>query len=125
MSFVTPEFALFFAIVAVLYFVVPARFRWALILASSYVFCLTWGIQSAVILLISTIMNYLYGRLIGAGATARRRAAYLSMGIASNVILLGVFKYFNFFDDSVAAIFAKLHIGYSVPHLNILLPVGL
>src|SRR5260370_38676938 len=105
MLFLTPEFALFFGIATVLFFVVPACFRWALILVSSYVFCLTWGIQSAVILLISTIINYLFGRLIGVGTTARRRTTYLGLGIVSNVLLLGIFKYFNFFDDLVASVF--------------------
>src|SRR5579871_3944504 len=99
MSFVTPEFAMFFAIVAILFFAIPARFRWVLILAASYFFCLTWGIQSALVLLISTVVNYLFGRLIGAGATPRRRTAYLTLGIVANVLMLGVFKYFNFFGD--------------------------
>src|SRR5258708_14232579 len=124
MSFVTPEFAVFFAIVAVLFFVVPVRFRWLLILAASYLFSLSWGIQSAAILLLSTAINFLIGRLIGAGSTPRRQTAYLTFGILANLLLLGLFKYFNFLDDSVGAIFTTLHVAYNVPHLNTLLPVG-
>ncbi|MBL8014508.1 MAG: MBOAT family protein [Candidatus Omnitrophica bacterium] len=56
----------------------------------------------------------------------QRRKVFLIIGVATNLLLLGVFKYFNFFLDSFISLFEKMTGGHAnVPVLNIVLPVGL
>src|SRR5436305_6531562 len=100
MLFITPEFALFFCITCLLYFSLPGRWRWLVLLVSSYVFYATWNLPYVGLLFFSTAFNYLVARAIGASTT--RRGLLLFAGVTVNVLILAIFKYFNFVSDSVA-----------------------
>lgn len=54
-----------------------------------------------------------------------RRKAFLVTSIISNLAVLGFFKYFNFFIDTVAAASHKLGADFTRPHLEVLLPLGI
>ena len=54
MSLFSFTFGLFLAVVAVAYFLVPARYQWVLLLAASYLFYLCSGWQGLVYLLVTT-----------------------------------------------------------------------
>lgn len=55
----------------------------------------------------------------------RKRKPYLILSLISNLGLLCFFKYYNFFNDSFAALFELLHLNYLIPSLSIILPVGI
>jgi alginate O-acetyltransferase complex protein AlgI len=55
----------------------------------------------------------------------RRRLLCLMVSLITQLGLLGVFKYFNFFVDSASVALARLGIDSSTLHLNIVLPVGI
>src|SRR5215813_9850586 len=65
------------------------RGRQFVFLAASYVFYANWGIGFLSILIISSLMNHVWGRAL----QRRRTAVRLWVGIALNVVPLGVFKY--------------------------------
>jgi len=50
----------------------------------------------------------------------QKKTQYLWLGIVSMLLVLGYFKYANFFIDN-----ASILLGLDVSHLNIILPVGL
>ena len=61
-----------------------------------------------------------------AGSSDRRRAkGFVALAALLSFGMLGYYKYFNFFNDSFRELFLKLGMDYLVPHLNILLPVGI
>src|SRR5207248_2444722 len=123
MSFITPEFALFFCGVSLIYFLTPPRLRWLVVLVASYLFYATWNVPYIGLLLFSTISNFFIAWAIYRAST--RRGWLLFLGIAINVAILLIFKYFNFFNDSLAALFNGLNIHYAAAHLDLILPVGL
>jgi D-alanyl-lipoteichoic acid acyltransferase DltB (MBOAT superfamily) len=54
-----------------------------------------------------------------------QRKRYLWISIASNMGMLGFFKYFNFFAANVSQVLAAIGLGLSPPVLTVLLPVGI
>jgi alginate O-acetyltransferase complex protein AlgI len=125
MSFVSPEFAVFFAIVACLFFLIPHRLRWLLLFIASYVFYMSWNIMFVLVLLLSTLCNYVAGIAVSRADTERRGNIYLTLGIVANLLILGVFKYFNFFSESLQSVLKLVNVQYSAAHLNVLLPAGI
>jgi D-alanyl-lipoteichoic acid acyltransferase DltB (MBOAT superfamily) len=58
MLFNSIEFLIFFPIVVVLYFLLPHRYRWLLLLAASYYFYMSWRPEYIVLILASTLVDY-------------------------------------------------------------------
>lgn len=75
--------------VAILAKVGSHRARQAILLIASYAFYLTWGAWFALILLTSTVMNFLLGKWL----RRRNSELVLGIGILLNLGLLGAFKY--------------------------------
>ncbi len=124
MTFNSIEFALFFPIVAVLYFTLPHRLRWILLLAASCLFYMAF-IPAYILILAFTIMvDYIAGRGIEA-ASGRRRTCYLLCSLAANLGVLAVFKYANFASTNFAALARWLGWNYPLPILQVILPIGL
>ncbi len=124
MMFNTTEFALFLVGVLGLYYVLTWRAQNVLLLAASYVFYGWWDWRFCALLAVSTLVDYTVGRCMpGAGTRARR--ALLGVSLATNLGLLGFFKYFDFFVDSAARVLGQLGLEPNVPLLTVLLPVGI
>jgi D-alanyl-lipoteichoic acid acyltransferase DltB (MBOAT superfamily) len=124
MLFNSFEFLLFFPIVTALYFMLPHRFRWGMLLLASCVFYMAFIPVYILILIFTIIIDYTAGILIE-NASGMRRKRFLAMSMVANVGVLAVFKYFNFLNGNVAALAHLLHWNYSVANLGMLLPIGL
>lgn len=96
----------------------PAKI--ALVLAS-YVFYAGWDVRFCLLLAASTAVNYGFGLWIESAAGAARKRALLA-AVSFNLGLLAVFKYYNFFIESMASL---LGIDPAGALLNIVLPVGI
>ncbi|MGD9872684.1 MAG: MBOAT family protein [Kiritimatiellia bacterium] len=126
MLFNSLEFLVFFPLVTALYFLLPHRFRWALLLAASYYFYMCWKAEYIILIVVSTLIDYIAGRRMGALPLGHgRRRLWLSFSLISNLGLLFSFKYFNFFNDSVRAVFQHYNLMYDIPAFKLLLPVGI
>jgi D-alanyl-lipoteichoic acid acyltransferase DltB (MBOAT superfamily) len=124
MLFNSWQFLVFFPLVTGLYFALPHRFRWALLLMASCLFYMAF-IPAYILILAFTIMvDYAAGRLI-AKAEGPRRFRLLWVSIAANLGILAFFKYFNFFNDNLRGLAELLHWNYPVEALAIILPIGL
>ena len=118
-------FLVFFPVVVGLYFLTPQRARWAWLLAASYFFYMCWNPVYVLLIVGSTLVDYLAALKMGACTTRRNRRPWLVVSLAANLGLLFVFKYFNFFNSSLSDLFARWNLTYPVPTLHILLPVGI
>ncbi len=125
MLFNSLDFIIFFPIVVAMYFALPHRFRWVLLLLASYYFYMCWNYKYVVLILITTSINYLCG--IGIGRSKRKafRVFFLTTGLVVSLGILFFYKYFNFFGESLNVIFNQFNIFYRIPTYNILLPVGI
>ena len=63
--FHTFDFLVFFSVVTSLYFFLPHHYRWAFLLGASYVFYGYWNVRYLLIILTSTLVDYLVGIKIG------------------------------------------------------------
>ncbi|MCQ3980576.1 MAG: poly(beta-D-mannuronate) O-acetylase [Anaerolineae bacterium] len=125
MLFNSIEFLIFFPTVVVLYFACPYRYRWALLLAASYYFYAAWKLGYIVLLIASTLSSYLTAILIVKSENQVQRTTLLVIGLCSNLGILFAFKYFNFVNDSLRAVFNQFNLFYDVPMFQALLPVGI
>jgi len=125
MLFNSLQFAFFFVIIVTLYFAIPHRYRWALLLAGSYFFYMCWNWKYIGLIILSTLIDYFAGSRMSALPDRKRRRKYLVLSLLTNLGLLFAFKYFNFFFDSVNAGFSLLGMSFHIPYIHVLLPVGI
>ncbi|MBA3679586.1 MAG: MBOAT family protein [Bacteroidetes bacterium] len=119
MLFNSLQFILFFLIVTPVYYLLPHKFRWFHLLASSCVFYMAFVPVYILILFGTIIIDYFAGILI-AKTDRKKRKYYLIISLIANIGVLFVFKYYNFFIDNINDIS-----GVNLPFLKILLPIGL
>jgi len=88
---------LFLPLVLLLYFIVPKKYKNLVILLGS-IFFYAYGEKLLVLVMVfSTIVDYKCGHLIEQGY----RKLGLRLSIITNLVTLGVFKYFNFAIDNI------------------------
>jgi D-alanyl-lipoteichoic acid acyltransferase DltB (MBOAT superfamily) len=102
-----------------------AWLRLLFLFLASCVFYMAWNPAYIVLILFSTVLDYVAGRQIHASSDEERRKAWLGLSLAGNLGLLGVFKYFNFFGEATADVLGLLGIYVHAPVLDVLLPVGI
>jgi alginate O-acetyltransferase complex protein AlgI len=122
MVFTSFIFVKFFLVVLAVLAICRTRWQRQLaILLSSIVFYGYWNAWYLFLLATPSVIDYFCALRISERDDAKRRKRWLILSIASNLGLLGYFKYANFFVES----FGKLLVGHDVPVLHILLPVGI
>ncbi len=107
------------------YFALPQRFRWILLLLASYYFYMSWSYKYVILILAATVVNYLAGLFIGSTENRLKRKAFLAIGVITSLGILFFYKYFNFFGDSLNALFHAINIRQTIPYYDVLLPVGI
>ena len=127
MTFVSFEFCVLFALVFVTFWSVGRASQNVLLLAASYVFYGWWDWRFLSLIAASTVLDYVVARAIQQASSAKVRRALLLVSLLANLSLLGFFKYFNFFVDSLRAGLDGLGVGFLAdgPTLEIVLPVGI
>lgn len=125
MLFNSIDFVLFFVVVTSVYFALPHRLRWPLLLGASCLFYMAFVPAYILILFATIIIDYFAGIWIEDSQGPGKKRLYLLMSIASVCGILFVFKYFNFFNHNIAVIAAALRWNYPIESLEIILPIGL
>lgn len=121
MLFNSVEYFLFFLIVFISYYVLPFRFRWILLLITSYVFYLAWNTNLIVLILISTITDYVAGIKIEKG---KNKKVFLYLSVLVNLGILWIFKYLDFSILNLNYFLCPL-ISYQIPFVELILPMGI
>jgi alginate O-acetyltransferase complex protein AlgI len=124
MLFNSLNFAVFFPVVTLLYFLLPAKARVPMLLAASCWFYMAFIPRYIFILIFLIFFDYTAGLLIEKAQGGRRRALLIA-SLCANVGMLGFFKYFSFFSGNVTALAHFLGWNYSIESLKIILPIGL
>lgn len=124
MIFNSLEFVIFFVLVTTLYFLLPHRFRWLLLLISSCYFYMTFVPVYIVILAFTIVIDYIAGMYIEKSEGHRRKAFFI-MSLLANIGILAVFKYYNFFTENINAVLKAAGFNSFLSSLSILLPIGL
>lgn len=129
MVFSSLSFAVFFTVVCILMALTNTkavkalakgrlrRLRHMILLLASYFFYGYWNWKFCFLMLSLTAVSYLCAR----GCGGKRRGLCIKIGVIVPILILGIFKYYNFFADSFCAVFGIQRLGT----LKILLPVGI
>lgn len=124
MLFNSFEFLVFFPVVTILFFLLPHRYRWLLLLLASCAFYMAFIPIYIVILFLTIIIDYGAGIFIE-NAVGNQRKFYLAMSLVANIGVLAVFKYYNFFIGNINGLLHLSNSAAGLPLLNIILPIGL
>ena len=120
MLFNSPFFLLAFLPAALILHGLAERFvpRWrlALIVLLSFLFYASWDVRFVPLLAASILLNWLAAEAFG----RTRRGMLISVAIALNLLLLGAFKYLDFFAGLLAAL-----PGAAAPRFDLALPIGI
>ena len=125
MLFNSNAFYLFLPIVFAVYWLTPRRYRWGVLLVSSYYFYMSAGVQYVPLLFLTTLVSY--GTALCLGRTQEKKKKNFCLG-AALVFCLGilfVFKYFNFLSGTLADLLVRVSLPISPVTLNLVLPVGI
>lgn len=127
MLFNSLEFLIFLPIIFVIYWTIFSKNikkQNLFLLASSYVFYGWWDYRFLILIISSTVFDYFTG--IYLNKSKYKRKYYVTASVLFNLIILGFFKYYNFFVESLyesLSLFGFKNINLST--LEIILPVGI
>ena len=102
------------------------RLQNGLVVIASYVFYgwLDWRFCG--LLALSTASAYLCGKMVGkARERSKTGKGWMWLGVGLNLGVLGFFKYYNFFAESIHAACAAVGFALDVPTLHLVLPIGI
>jgi len=124
MLFNSLHFVFFFIVVTSIYFLLPHRFRWfVLIIASCYFYMVFIPIY--IFILGGTILiDYLAGIWLE-DTQGKKRKYFLIASLIANIGVLAIFKYYNFLNRNLSEVLNSFGYHNSIPYLSILLPIGL
>ena len=125
MIFNSFEFVIFFPVVFTIYWMLKLRAQNIFLLLASYLFYGFWDWRFLSLILLSTVVDYIVAQKIHASDVQSVRKRWVTISLVSNLGLLAVFKYFNFFVDSFAEVLAAVGMQANMPSLQIILPVGI
>jgi alginate O-acetyltransferase complex protein AlgI len=124
MLFNSFQFGIFFIVVTSLYFILPYKLRWLLLLFASCYFYMAFVPIYILILGFTIVVDYFAGIYIE-NAIGRRRKLFLVASLVANIGVLAVFKYYNFFNSNITELLNHFGLPNHIPYLAILLPIGL
>jgi len=128
MLFNSLEFAIFLPLVFGIYWSIPrdkTLIRNIFLTAASYVFYGWWDWRFLSLLVLSSSTDFWIARKLDTATDEPTRKRLLVLSLVFNLGLLGFFKYFNFFIDSISGAFTLFGHPLDFPVLNIVLPVGI
>ena len=125
MLFNSWQYAVFLPLVFALYWALPHKLRWSLLLAASYYFYMSWNVKYVVLILFTTAVSYTAALLLEKTEKQKRRRILLTAALIACLGVLFVFKYWNFFFGSLAALAQRFAIPLQPATLKLLLPVGI
>ncbi len=125
MSFTTPVFLVFLALVYWLYWRLKFRGQNLLIFLASLFFYGWWDWRFLGLLFFTATVDYGVALTLGKTEAQPRRKFLLLISILSNLTVLGFFKYYNFFASSLLEGMKTLGMGMDLPLLHVILPLGI
>ena len=125
MVFNSIEFLVFLPLVVLLFYLLPQKARWLMLLVASCVFYMWFVPKYILILLVTIIIDYSAGLLMERYADQpKKKKAFMIISIVSTLTVLVIFKYLGFITENLDRLCASFGLEtHMVTH--IILPIGL
>ncbi len=124
MLFNSLHFLVFFVLVTIVYFAIPHKYRWFLLLSSSCYFYMAFIPVYILILGFTIVIDYFAGIYLEK-TEGKMKKWFLIASLIANIGVLAIFKYYNFLNDNLTGILGTFGHQNPVPYLSIILPIGL
>lgn len=125
MIFNSLAFAIFLPVVLALYYILPFKGQNRMLLVASLFFYAWWDWRFLGLLALTILIDFYASHAIYRAKTHVRKKQWMLLSIISNVTVLVIFKYSNFFVQSFAAVLTKLGFSVHVSTLALVLPIGI
>ena len=125
MNFNSLAFLIFLPVVLILYWILPHKFRWAMLLIASYIFYMSYNPWLIFLILSTTLVSYLSGIFIEKTEKKGFKRFWLILTIVVSIGALIFFKYFNFLIQSAIDFINLFPIHLERPAFDIILPIGI
>ncbi len=124
MLFYSIEYLIFILVVFATHLIVKENYRWIILLLASYFFYVQWEAEYIVLILFSTFITFFGSNRIYNSINKRKRF-WLFMVLSSNLGLLFIFKYLDFFIGTAKSFIQDSNISSFYFTSNIILPIGI
>jgi alginate O-acetyltransferase complex protein AlgI len=125
MLFNSIHFLIFFPVVTLVYFLLRGQnLRLLFMLAASYYFYMSWKWEYGILLFLTTFVDYVLGWLMASAQSKAVKRLLLVLSLCSNLSVLFLFKYYNFFRDAFNIVLEAAHIP-GLPPFKFILPSGI
>ncbi|NLW73637.1 MAG: MBOAT family protein, partial [Clostridiales bacterium] len=126
MVFNSFEFLIFWPVVTILYFVLPKKLKWMMLLLASYYFYVSWNFDLVFLILFTTVISYVSALIIEKRRENKALTkACLTVTLIASLGVLFFFKYFNFLSTSVTGLLTALGAKVQPLEFDLILPVGI
>ena len=125
MTFNSWEFLIFYPIVLLLYFLLPKRARWPMLLIASYFFYMCYQTELVVLIFGTTLVSWIASRIIEKSEKTSVRRLFLILTLVSSLGVLFFYKYFDFLSGTVFDIAKGFGYRAKPISLDLVLPVGI
>ncbi len=125
MLFTSFIFLAFIVLFLPIYFYTKGRCRLKVCLFASYLFYGWWDYRFLSLIILSTTVDYVVAKYIETNKEIIVRRRLLAISVITNLSILGIFKYLDFFIESFVNISNVFNVDLNPPVLNIILPVGI
>ena len=125
MLFNSLNFLLFFMGLCIIYYAVPHRFKWMIMLVASIGFYMCFNPLHVAVLLVVAAVSYLTGLAVYNNDKKKAKKVILTAGIILSCLFLLLGKYADFFMQNIYMLLDMLKIPYSVSNIKFILPVGI
>jgi len=118
-------FAIFLPIVLLGYYLLPFKGQNRFLLVASLFFYAWWDWRFLGLLGLTIVVDYYASHAIKRAATQRLKLRWLRISLISNLSVLGLFKYSNFFISSLEAVLTRIGFHVHPITLQLALPIGI
>lgn len=115
---------LFLPLFLAVYYIVPKSWRSPVILVGGCIFYAWWRVDFLLLIMGITFWNYVIADRIVKAVEELPRRRWMQLGVAGNLVTLGIFKYFNFGVDSLNAVLEASGMN-TIEALKFILPIGI
>ena len=125
MLFNSADFIIFFVTVLFLYYALPYRLRWPMLLGASLIFYMAWKPSLVLLILFSAFVNFAASKKIYKARKRSSKKRFLILAMVINFGLLIIFKYLVFLSDLLMQLCGLLGADYPIGEFDIILPMGI
>lgn len=125
MLFNSIKFAIFLPIVFVMYWMLPHRFRWMILLISSYYFYMSWNVKYVLLIFTTTVVSYTAAIFLQNAKNQKKKRIILTASLIICLGILLVFKYWGFVFETINNLLSFFSIQTHPITLSLILPVGI